>query len=139
MKPRTLAVSVLLTSLLCGCSFRLGLEILNAGDDEVKISLYKTTQITQPGLSFSGVYPDPADFAKISIETSKCKFFYTLPDLRIPPWKYLIGKSIKFRWFDDGRLVAYPPTPDVKIVGNPERASEDEIRTIRPNSTSCHR
>ncbi|MBT2188909.1 hypothetical protein [Sphingobium nicotianae] len=131
-------MSTLLFVLLEACRLKLGLEIMNAGAKKIQISLGSQTETIVPGLSFHATFPAPDESQRIFVKSPSCRYEYLLPNLDLQPWNSLIGDSVKFRWFDDGRLMAYPPTPDVKLKNNPQRASSDEVRTIRPSKASCH-
>jgi hypothetical protein len=131
-------VCCLLSLSVSGCDFALGLDIMNSGNETVEIAVGSNSQNIAPGLSFHGTFPAREDHAEISVANSQCHFKYMLPDLDREPWHSLIGKSFKLRWFSDGRLVAYPPTPDVRIRDNPQRAnSVDASRTIQPYKRAC--
>jgi hypothetical protein len=134
---RNLAICVFLAFLVQGCRLSLGLDIMNAGKEAVQVTLGSKTEKVVPGLSFHGIFPAPQDSKEVVVTSASCQYKYALPDLNSEPWKSLIGKSIKFRWFDDGRMVAYPPTPDVEIRDNPQRASEDATLSIQPIKASC--
>jgi hypothetical protein len=137
---RTLAFvsPTLLAFALAGCDFSLGIEIMNAGNEDVQISAGSKSEKVQPGLSFKGIWPSKEDSNKeILVSSGRCKYEYPVPNLDQEPWTSLIGDSVKFRWFEDGRLVAYPPTPDVRLVNNPQRAISEDKLTIQPSSTSC--
>lgn len=136
MKTLSALITALLLTALTGCLPRLGLDIMNAGSTEIRVESEAAAQDVAPGMSFHAVYPPP-DRNRLYVSSQTCRHEYALPDLHTAPWKYLIGKSVKFRWFDDGLLVAYPPTPDVRIAGNPERASSEDRRTIEPIRTTC--
>jgi len=135
---RTLVFCFLLATLLSACSFQLGLDIMNVGNNDVEVTVGSQSQRVAPGLSFRGHFPRREDHASIVVAHGLCHYRYPLPDLNREPWRSLIGDSIKFRWFGDGRMVAYPPTPDVRIRDNPQRASTDEARTTKPMKVACH-
>lgn len=137
MSSGRIGFSVLSAFFLASCDFRLGLDIMNAGNTSVEMMVGSQSERVAPGLSFRGIFPAPEDHADIRISDGPCSYRYALPDLDREPWQSLIGDSFKLRWFSDGRLVAYPPTPDVRIVDNPQRASSDEDRTVRPTNAIC--
>jgi hypothetical protein len=111
---------------------------MNAGDKDINVAVGTQFERVAPGLSFRGYFPGQDDHAEIVVTDGSCNYRYPLPNLNLDPWKSLIGDSIKFRWFSGGRMVAYPPTPDVQKLYNPERAStDDEARTIQPVETTC--
>jgi hypothetical protein len=142
MRIRALALCFLL--LLSACSFSLGLDIMNAGDKDVEVAIWSDSQHAwsmpdrvMPGLSFHGTYPGTED--QIAVTDGSCHYTYAVPGLDREPWHSLIGNSVKFRWFPDGRMVAYPPTPDVRMLNNPQRASTDDAtRTIQPLQVVCY-
>jgi hypothetical protein len=147
MRIRALPCSFLLVPLLSACSPSLGLDIMNAGDRDIEVAIESDSQRVGsasqrarsepqrviPGLSFHGTYLGREHHAEIMVTDGSCHYRYAVPDLALEPWGSLIGASVKFRWFSDGRMVAYPPTPYVQIAYNPQRASTDEAtRTIQP-------
>ncbi|MET3713719.1 hypothetical protein ABIC65_004454 [Sphingomonas trueperi] len=89
----------------------------------------------EPGLSYSGQYP--ASGSTITIRMAKCSRDYVTPNLDQSPWKYLIGRSVKLRAASSGELIAYPPTPDVEIKGNPLRAMQDGAVILHPVRSAC--
>lgn len=124
--------------LLSACNFSLGLDILNAGNRPIVIALESNSQQVAPGLSFHGTFPASENRSKLTITDGSCVYRYALPDLEQEPWHSLIGKSFALRWFTGGQMIAYPPTPDVRIRDNPQRASTDQARTIQPTEVACH-
>jgi len=137
MMVRTLVILALLTA-LSACDFSLGLDVMNAADHEIVISLGSNSQTVSPGLSFHGDFPAADTHSELRVINGRCQYRYALPNLDTEPWHSLIGKSFKLRWFSGGRMVAYPPTPDVKIRNNRQRASTEEVRTILPTAVACH-
>jgi hypothetical protein len=137
MNIRTSVPCLLLLLLLSACDFSLGLDIMNAANGDIDITIGSESQRVAPGLSFHGTFPAPEDHAELTVSDDSCRYRYVLPDLNQEPWHSLIGKSFKLRWFGGGRMIAYPPTPDVRIHDNPQRTSTDEVRTIRPAETTC--
>jgi hypothetical protein len=140
MRTHVLTACFLSALLISACSLYLRLEIMNAGDNDIEITLDEGwSQHVAPGLSFNARFPGPEEPGKLTVVDGSCHYRYVLPDLDREPWHSLIGDSFKLRWFRDGRMVAYPPTPDVGIPNNPQRAStSDEERTIRPVEVACH-
>jgi hypothetical protein len=138
MEIRKVVPTLLLALLLLACDFSLGLDVMNAGNNDIDIVLGETSQKVALGLSFHGTFPAPEAHAELRVTDGSCHYKYVLPDLSHEPWSSLIGDSFKLRWFSDGRMVAYPPTPDVRIRYNPQRASiGDEARTIQPVEANC--
>jgi hypothetical protein len=136
MSVRAFPACVSLALLLAACSLNLRLEIMNAGDTDIDVALGSDSQQVAPGLWFDGDWTKHSNDT-ITVSDGSCRYRYLLPDLDQEPWHSLIGKSVEFRWFSGGRLVAYPPTPDVGIRNNPQRASTDATRTIRPLEAAC--
>lgn len=137
MNRNRLAFCLLLILFLSGCDFSLGLDIMNAANGPILVELGPQKQRVAPGLSFHGTFPAPEDRMALQVTDGTCNYRYELPNLDQEPWHSLIGKSFKLRWFSDGRMVAYPPTPDVRIRDNPQRASTDDARTIQPRKVTC--
>lgn len=134
-----LANRTLLGLCLCastaGCDAYLRLEILNATEEGFNVVVEGRDARVAPGLSYSGRYPSGG--STITIRTTKCSRDYTTPELDQSPWKYLIGRSVKLRAVSSGDLIAYPPTPDVEIKGNPLRAMQDGAVILHPLRATC--
>lgn len=122
------------TVLLTSCDFGLGLDILNATNEPITVAVGTTRQSVQPGLSFHGRFPEKSTF---SISSGNCVRVYAVPNLDAPPWKFLIGNSVKLRAMPTDVLLAYPPTPDVALLDNPLRASSGTEAQLRPVRQTC--
>jgi hypothetical protein len=126
---------VVFASVLLGsCDFALGFDILNATDAAITVKVGDDSQSVEPGLSFHGRFPDAGTF---SVSAANCVRVYPVPNLDTAPWKYLIGKSVKLRAMPSGILLAYPPTPDVELRGNPLRAVSGSEVVLRPDREAC--
>ena len=125
---------VFATVLLGSCDFALGLDILNATDAPITVKVGDDSQSVVPGLSFHGRFPEGGTF---SVSAGNCVRVYPVPNLDTAPWKFLIGRSVKLRAMPSGILLAYPPTPDVEIRGNPLRAVSDSEVVLRPIRQMC--
>jgi hypothetical protein len=117
------------------CNEYLRLEILNATDDHIVVVVGSDEKRVEPGVSYSARYP--VGRSTITVRTLRCSRDYATPNLDQSPWKYLIGRSVKFRAVQSGLLIAYPPTPDVELKGNPLRAMRDGTLMLRPVRTFC--
>jgi hypothetical protein len=122
------------TLLLGSCDFALGFDILNATDAEITVKVGDDSQSVEPGLSFQGRFPEAGTF---SVSAANCVRVYPVPNLGTAPWKYLIGDSVKLRAMPSGILLAYPPTPDVRVRGNPLRKMDGSEVQLRPVRQSC--
>jgi hypothetical protein len=128
-------LALCLCATISACGTYLRLDILNATDNEIVVVVGDDEQRVEPGLSYSGRYP--ANGTTISVRTPGCSRDYATPNLDQPPWKYLIGRSVKLRAASTGALIAYPPTPDVEVKGNPLRNMRDGTLALNPVRTSC--
>lgn len=126
---------VFATVLLSSCDFALGFDILNATDAAITVKVGDDSQSVEPGLSFHGRFPNGGTF---SVSAAHCVRVYPVPNLDATPWKFLIGKSVKLRAMPSGFLLAYPPTPDVELRGNPLRAMSGSEVVLRPIRQTCH-
>ncbi len=131
---RTL-LALCLCATIFGCSTFLRLDILNATNSEIVVVVGDDEQRVAPGLSYSGRYP--ANGSTILVRTLGCSRDYTTPNLDQSPWKYLIGRSLKLRAASTGVLIAYPPTPDVELKGNPLRSMRDGTIVLHSMRKSC--
>lgn len=131
----TALLGIVLCASASGCNSFLRLDILNSTDDDIVVVVEGSEKRVEPGLSYSGTYP--ANGETIIIRTKGCSRDYIAPDLDQSPWKYLIGHSVKFRAVSTGMLIAYPPTPDVELKGNPLRAMRDGSLVLHPVRASC--
>ena len=100
------------------------------------VTVGKSSESVEPGLSYQGKFPSDGEHTFL-IATRACVRSYPVPDLERPPWKFLIGKSVKLRAMPSGVLLAYPPTPDVRVRDNPLRATSDAAAQLTPVSTKC--
>jgi hypothetical protein len=112
----------------------LGLDILNATNAPIIVKVGTDTKVVEPGLSFRGRFLGVGTF---SITGGNCVRTYPFPNLDTRPWRFLIGKSIKFRALPSGILLAYPPTPDVELENNPLRAMTGSEVKLRPIRQTC--
>jgi hypothetical protein len=134
MGRANLCAIVFATWLLGSCDFALGFDILNATDAAVTVKVRGDNQSVEPGLSYQGRFPEGGTF---SVSAANCVRVYPVPDLDAAPWKYLIGKSVKLRAMPSGILLAYPPTPDVRLKGNPLRKMDGSEVQLRPIRQTC--
>jgi hypothetical protein len=81
MKKRNFAPTLLLMLALSACDFSLGLDIMNAGNNDIDIALGKTSQSVAPGLSFHGTFPAAEAHAELRVTDGSCHYTYVLPDL----------------------------------------------------------
>lgn len=117
------------------CSSYLRLDITNATDASITVAIEGKAEVIKPGLSHSFRFPGTTSL--ISVRSGGCARSYSPPNLDDAPWKFLIGKSVKFRAMPSGLLQAFPPTPDVELENNPLRAMRDGAVVLRPNHTTC--
>jgi hypothetical protein len=134
MRRANFGAVALATMLVGSCDFALGFEVLNATDTAITVNVGGDSQSVEPGLSFHGRFPGAGTF---SVSAANCIRVYPVPNLETPPWKYLIGKSVKLRAMPSGMLLAYPPTPDVEVKGNPLRAESGSEVVLRPIREAC--
>ena len=123
--------------ILGSCSLRLGLDILNATDGDISVTVGNQRQSIEPGLWFRGKWPREGEGKTVRVDSGACFRLYSLPDLGQTPWRFLFGESAKFRLMPSGILQGYPPTPDVEQRGNPERAMTEDKARIRPIQSTC--
>ena len=134
MRRANLCVIVFATWLLSSCDFALGLDILNATDGPITVKVGGDSQSVEAGLSYHGRFPEGGTF---SVSAANCVRVYPVPSLDAAPWQYLIGDSIKLRAMPSGVLLAYPPTPDVRLKGNPLRKMDGSEVQLKPVRQTC--